>query len=172
MDLNFTPEEERFRHDVRAFLTENLPQETARKVDEGHSLTKSDYESWHAVLQARGWLAATWPKEQGGPGWSVVERHIFAEECALASAPRLVPFGLAMMGPVLIRFGSAAQKTDLLPRILDGRDWWCQGFSEPGAGSDLASLKTKAERDGDHYVIIPPSLQKPKFLVSDDPEVV
>ncbi len=153
MDLNFTPEEEGFRNEVRAFLSKQLPKDLARKVDYGEALSRQDYLGWNAILNERGWLAATWPKEFGGPGWTVVERHIFAEECALASAPRLVPFGLAMMGPVLIKFGSVEQKAELLPRILDGRDWWCQGFSEPGAGSDLASIKTRAVRDGDQYVI-------------------
>ena len=110
-------------------------------------------ERWHAILNERGWLAVTWPVEHGGTGWSAVERHIFEEECALANAPRIVPFGLNMLGPVLIKFGSEAQQKEILPRILDGTDWWCQGYSEPGAGSDLASLKTRAVRDGDEYVI-------------------
>ncbi|WP_417494564.1 acyl-CoA dehydrogenase family protein [Maricaulis sp.] len=153
MDLNFTPEEEAFRAEVRSFLKDNLSEELATKVRNGEELGKADIEGWHATLQSRGWLAVTWPKEYGGPGWNAVQRHIFDEECCLANAPRIVPFGLGMLGPVLIKFGTEKQKADILPRILDGTDWWCQGYSEPGAGSDLASLKTRAIRDGDDYVI-------------------
>ncbi|MCG7575096.1 acyl-CoA dehydrogenase family protein [Phaeobacter sp. CNT1-3] len=153
MDLRFTPEEEAFRADVKAFLAANLSAEVVRKGRNSEGLTKQDMEDWHAALNARGWLAVTWPKEHGGPGWTAVERHIFEEECALAYAPRIVPFGLNMLGPVLLKFGNDAQRSEILPRILDGSDWWCQGYSEPGAGSDLASLKTRAVRDGDEYVI-------------------
>jgi alkylation response protein AidB-like acyl-CoA dehydrogenase len=153
MDLRFTPEEEAFRADVKAFLADNLSAEVVRKGRNSEGLTKQDMEDWHAALNARGWLAVTWPKEHGGPGWTAVERHIFEEECALAYAPRIVPFGLNMLGPVLLKFGNDAQRSEILPRILDGSDWWCQGYSEPGAGSDLASLKTRAVRDGDEYVI-------------------
>ncbi|CUH84998.1 acyl-CoA dehydrogenase family protein [Thalassovita mediterranea] len=153
MELRFTPEEEAFRADVKAFLADNLSAEVARKGRNSEGLTKQDMEDWHAALNARGWLAVTWPKEHGGPGWTAVERHIFEEECALAYAPRIVPFGLNMLGPVLLKFGNDAQRSEILPRILDGSDWWCQGYSEPGAGSDLASLKTRAVRDGDEYVI-------------------
>lgn len=153
MDLEFTPEERAFRDEVRAFLKDNLPEELAGKVAAGKELSKEDLLRWQAILHERGWLAATWPEEYGGPGWSAVERHIFAEECALHNAPRLVPFGLNMLGPVLLKFGTEEQRREILPRILDGSDWWCQGYSEPGAGSDLASLKTRAVRDGDHYVV-------------------
>ncbi|WP_170789967.1 acyl-CoA dehydrogenase family protein [Ruegeria lacuscaerulensis] len=153
MDLSFTPEEEAFRAEVRAFLSENLSPELVRKGRNSESLTKEEMEGWHARLNARGWLAVTWPTEYGGPGWGAVERHIFDEECALANAPRIVPFGLNMLGPVLIKFGTNKQRAEILPRILDGSDWWCQGYSEPGAGSDLASLKTRAVRDGGDYVI-------------------
>ncbi len=153
MDLTFTPEEQAFRNEVRTFLSESLPEDLARKGKNGAELTKSDMENWHAILNERGWLAVTWPVEYGGTGWTAVERHIFEEECAMANAPRIVPFGLNMLGPVLIKFGSEEQKQEILPRILDGTDWWCQGYSEPGAGSDLASLKTRAVRDGDEYVI-------------------
>jgi alkylation response protein AidB-like acyl-CoA dehydrogenase len=153
MDLNYTPEEEAFRQEVRDFLKENLSEELATKVRNGRELNRDDMVGWHATLQSRGWLAMTWPEEYGGPGWDAVQRHIFEEELALANAPRTVPFGLAMLGPVLIKFGTEEQKSTILPRILDGSDWWCQGYSEPGAGSDLASLKTRAVRDGDHYVI-------------------
>ena len=153
MDLTFTAEETAFRDEVRGFLATSLPEDLASKGAAGAELTKADMERWHAILNERGWLAVTWPVEHGGTGWSAVERHIFEEECALANAPRIVPFGLNMLGPVLIKFGSEAQQKEILPRILDGTDWWCQGYSEPGAGSDLASLKTRAVRDGDEYVI-------------------
>ncbi|MGK0260783.1 MAG: alkylation response protein AidB-like acyl-CoA dehydrogenase [Candidatus Azotimanducaceae bacterium] len=153
MDLSLTAEEQAFRDEVRTFLTESLPEDLARKGENIEELTKTDVERWHAILNARGWLAVTWPVENGGTGWTAVERNIFEEECALANAPRIVPFGLNMLGPVVIKFGSDEQKSEILPRILDGTDWWCQGYSEPGAGSDLASLKTRAVRDGDEYVI-------------------
>jgi alkylation response protein AidB-like acyl-CoA dehydrogenase len=153
MDLNFTPEEERFRAQVRDFLDRELPKEVAAKVRDGLHLTREDMVRWHAILNARGWFASHWPLEHGGTGWSAVQRYIFDTECALAHAPRIVPFGVGMLGPVLIKFGTPEQKRRWLPRILDGSDWWCQGYSEPGAGSDLAGLKTAAARDGDHYVV-------------------
>jgi hypothetical protein len=153
MDLSFTPQEEAFRDEVRAFFREKLPERLSSQVRQGKRLGKADMEEWHAILNERGWLANHWPQRYGGPGWSVVERFIFDNESALANAPRVVPFGVNMLGPVLIRYGSEEQKARLLPRILDGSDWWCQGYSEPGAGSDLAGLKTTAVRDGDHYVV-------------------
>lgn len=153
MDLEFTAEEKMFREEVRAFLSENLPERIARKVRYGKHLTKSDMEEWHAILQSRGWLATHWPTEWGGPGWNVIQRYIFDTEAALAYAPKVVAFGVNMLGPVLIKYGSHEQKSHWLPRILDGSDWWCQGYSEPGAGSDLASLRCSATRDGDHYVV-------------------
>ncbi|MCI5096983.1 MAG: acyl-CoA dehydrogenase family protein [Rhodobacteraceae bacterium] len=153
MDLEFSADELAFRVSVRAFLTENLPEDIAGKVRASKELTREDYLRWQAILNAQGWLAATWEQEYGGPGWNAVQRHIFAEECALSGAPRMPPFGLAMLGPVLIKYGTEEQKQTLLPRILEGTDWWCQGFSEPGAGSDLASLKARAERDGDDYIV-------------------
>ncbi|MCS6811179.1 MAG: acyl-CoA dehydrogenase family protein [Tepidimonas sp.] len=153
MDLRFTPEEEAFRDEVRAFLRAELPPALAAKVHQGLRLTRDDMAQWHAILHARGWLASHWPREWGGPGWGPVQRFIFEHECALAGAPRIVPFGVNMLGPVLIKYGTEAQKRHWLPRILDGRDWWCQGYSEPGAGSDLAALTTHAHRQGDHYVV-------------------
>ncbi|MFT4064050.1 acyl-CoA dehydrogenase family protein [Paraburkholderia sp.] len=157
MDLNFTPEEEAFRASVLAFLRDRLPRRLADKVHGGRRLTRDDMAEWHAILNAQGWLANHWPKEYGGPGWNAVQKFIFENECALAGAPRVVPFGVNMLGPVLIRYGSDAQKRHWLPRILDGSDWWCQGYSEPGAGSDLASVKTTAVRgndaQGEHYVV-------------------
>ena len=153
MDLNFTPEEEAFRAEVQAFLKDKLPARIANKVKAGQRLTKADQDEWHAILNERGWLANHWPEEYGGPGWGAVEKFIFDTECALAGGPRIVPFGVNMLGPVLIKFGNEAQKKYWLPRILSGEDWWCQGYSEPGAGSDLASVKTTAVRQGDQYIV-------------------
>jgi alkylation response protein AidB-like acyl-CoA dehydrogenase len=157
MDLNFTPEEEAFRAEVRAFLLEKLPARLSDKVADGKHLSKADMQEWHTILNARGWLANHWPQEYGGPGWSAIEKFIFENECALANAPRIVPFGVNMLGPVLIKYGDEAQKRHWLPRILDGSDWWCQGYSEPGAGSDLAAVKTTAVRgvdaQGEHYIV-------------------
>jgi len=153
MDLNFTPEEEAFRAEARAFIEQALPDWLAEKVRTGKRLSKQDYLTWHDALNARGWLAWHWPVEYGGTGWTPVEKHIFEEECIAACAPRVIPFGLNMLGPVLIKFGTDTQKQHYLPRILSGEDWWCQGYSEPGAGSDLASLKTCAQRRGDRYIV-------------------
>ncbi|EAQ03837.1 acyl-CoA dehydrogenase family protein [Pseudooceanicola batsensis HTCC2597] len=153
MDLNFTPEEEAFRQEVRDFFAENLPDDIRDAVRNGGELTKEHMERYHAILNKKGWLATTWAEEFGGPGWGPVERHIFDEESSAAYAPRIVPFGLSMLGPVLQKFGSKEQQDYYLPRILNGDDWWCQGYSEPGAGSDLASLKTRAVREGDEWVI-------------------
>ncbi|MGR4038035.1 acyl-CoA dehydrogenase family protein [Pseudomonas sp. 910_21] len=153
MDLSFTPQEEAFRDQVRSFLAERLPTDLSDKVAAGERLSKADMEQWHALLNARGWLANHWPEAFGGPGWSPVEKFIFELECGLANAPRIVPFGVNMLGPVLIKYGTPQQQDYWLPRILDGRHWWCQGYSEPGAGSDLAAVKTTAVRDGDQYVV-------------------
>ena len=153
MNLNYTDEQFAFRDEVRAFVNDKLPAELADKVRLRKSLAKADYELWHDILNTRGWLGGSWPKEYGGAAWDAVQRHIFDEEMARAHAPRIVPFGVAMLGPLLQAFGSTAQKNYYLPRILNGEHWWCQGYSEPGAGSDLASLKMRAERDGDHYVV-------------------
>ncbi|SPJ22605.1 acyl-CoA dehydrogenase family protein [Palleronia abyssalis] len=153
MDLSYSEKHEAFRKDLRTFLDEKLPKRLSDKVRLGQRLTKEDMEEWHAILQTRNWLAGHWPEEYGGSGWDAVERHIFEEETTRANAPRILPFGIMMLGPVLMKFGSEDQKAHWLPRILNGTDWWCQGYSEPGAGSDLAALKTTAERDGDHYVV-------------------
>ncbi|MDR0204149.1 MAG: acyl-CoA dehydrogenase family protein [Delftia acidovorans] len=153
MDLQFTPEELAFRDEVRGFLKDKLPEDLSHKVKNGLQLSKQDMERWHAILNERGWLANHWPEQHGGPGWSAVQKFIFEHECALAGTPRIVPFGLSMLGPVLIKYGNEAQKAHWLPRILNGADWWCQGYSEPGSGSDLASVKTSAVRDGDHYIV-------------------
>ncbi len=153
MDLQFTTEELAFRDEVRGFLKDKLPEDLSHKVKNGLQLSKQDMERWHAILNERGWLANHWPEQHGGPGWSAVQKFIFEHECALAGTPRIVPFGLSMLGPVLIKYGNEAQKAHWLPRILNGADWWCQGYSEPGSGSDLASVKTSAVRDGDRYIV-------------------
>ena len=153
MDLKFTAEEETFRSEVLAFLEAHLPQRLSDKVRNAKHLTREDMAQWHAILNEKGWLANHWPQEYGGPGWTAVQKFIFENECAIAGAPRIVPFGVNMLGPVLIKYGSEEQKRYWLPRILNGSDWWCQGYSEPGAGSDLASVRTTAVRQGDHYVV-------------------
>jgi alkylation response protein AidB-like acyl-CoA dehydrogenase len=153
MDLNFTADEIAFREEVRKFLREELPETISRKVKNGLSPTAEEFTRWQGILHRKGWGAPSWPKQFGGPGWGPVEQHIYDEEAALAGAPRAVPFGLKMVAPVIMAFGSPAQQQRFLPRILSGEDWWCQGYSEPGSGSDLASLKTRAERHGDHYIV-------------------
>jgi alkylation response protein AidB-like acyl-CoA dehydrogenase len=153
MDLSFSPEENAFREEIRAFIAAELSAEVRAKMEDGTELTKDEYVAWQHKLNSRGWLAPNWPVAYGGTGWSTVQKHIFDEEMALGGAPRQMPFGVSMVAPVIIEFGSDAQKKHYLPRILNSDDWWCQGYSEPEAGSDLASLKTRADRDGDHYVI-------------------
>ena len=153
MQLAFTAEEKAFRDEVRAFLRDHLPRDIAARVDAGGHLTKEDCGRWHRILHQQGWVAPNWPKEHGGTGWTPTQRWIFEEECAAHDAPRTSPFGLAMVGPVIYTFGNEAQKQLYLPRILAAEDWWCQGYSEPGSGSDLASLKTSAVRDGDRYIV-------------------
>ncbi len=154
MDLAFTQEEQAFRDEVRGFLRDKLPDDIRRRVHLGDgSQIKADIPRWQKILNDCGWGAPAWPTEFGGTGWSKAEQFIFETECALADAPPQLAFGVKMVAPVIMRFGSAEQQQRFLPRILAGEDWWCQGYSEPGAGSDLASLKTKAELDGDHYVV-------------------
>jgi len=153
MDLSYTDEELAFRDEVRAFVRGNLPPQISRKVIEHKRLTKEDYVTWQKALHVQGWIAPGWPMEYGGTGWNPVQRHIFEEECAAAGAPRVIAFGVDMVGPVIIAFGHPWQKERYLPRIRSSEDWWCQGYSEPGSGSDLASLKTRAERKGDHYIV-------------------
>ena len=153
MDLQFTAEEQAFRAEVRAFLQDRLPKDISGKVRAGQRLEREDHLRWHALLNERGWYAAHWPRQYGGPGWSPVQKFIFDAECAQAGGPRILAFGVNMLGPVLIKYGNEQQKKHWLPRILTDTDWWCQGYSEPGAGSDLASLKTTAAREGDHYII-------------------
>jgi alkylation response protein AidB-like acyl-CoA dehydrogenase len=153
MDLNYTEADLAFRDEVRAFLENKLPVDLQQKVRKHLRLSREDYVRWHKILHEQGWVAPGWPVEHGGPGWTQVQRHIFDEECARAGTPQVLPFGVNMVAPVIMAFGSQAQKDYYLPRILSCEDWWCQGYSEPGAGSDLASLKTTAVRDGDHYIV-------------------
>lgn len=153
MDLAFTPEEQKFREEVRAWVRENLPQDIAHKVHNALHLTRDDMQRWARILGKKGWLGYGWPKEFGGPGWTAVQKHLFEEEAALAGAPRIVPFGPVMVAPVIMAFGSPEQQKRFLPGIASGEVWWSQGYSEPGSGSDLASLKTRAERKGDKYIV-------------------
>ena len=153
MDLEFTADERAFREEVRAFLKERLPREIRDKVLAGREVGRADYLEWQRRLYQRGWGGVSWPIQFGGTGWNAVQQFIFEEESALAGAPRLIPFGLKMVAPVLMAFGSPEQQQRFLPQIRSAEAWWCQGYSEPGAGSDLASLRTRAIRDGDHYVV-------------------
>jgi alkylation response protein AidB-like acyl-CoA dehydrogenase len=153
MDLNYSPAELAFRDEVRGWLRDNLPAELREKVVHYDRLSKEDLLRWHRILARQGWIAPSWPREWGGTDWNVVQRYVFEEECGYAGAPPLIPFGLSMCAPVLLKFGTEAQKRRFLPRIYNGDDFWCQGYSEPGSGSDLASLKTRAVRRGGHYVV-------------------
>ena len=153
MDLEYSAAEQLFREDIRAFIGQNLSKDVAAKVLGHKRLSREDIIGWHRVLHTRGWSGPTWPKEFGGPGWTAVQQHIFDEECTAAGAPPVIAFGVRMVAPVIMKFGSAAQQQFYLPRILSGEHWWCQGYTEPGAGSDLASLKTTAVRRGDTYVV-------------------
>src|SRR2546430_11772536 len=153
MDLNYSAEELAFRDQMRAWLEANLPDDLRRKVADHESLSKDDLMRWHRILAREGWVAPAWPEEWGGTGWNVAQRYIFEEECGYVGTPPLIPFGLTMCAAVLLRFGTEAQKKRFLPRIYKGDDFWCQGYSEPGSGSDLASLQTKAARHEDHYVV-------------------
>ncbi len=153
MDLAFTPEELGFREEIRAWVHAHLPQDIAHKVHNALQLTREDMQRWGQILGKKGWLGHAWSKEFGGPGWNAIQKHLFEEECALAGAPRVVPFGPVMVAPVIMAFGNAAQQQRFLPGIASGEVWWSQGYSEPGSGSDLASLKTRAERVGENYIV-------------------
>jgi alkylation response protein AidB-like acyl-CoA dehydrogenase len=153
MDLAFTPEELAFRDEIRAWVRDHLPQDIAAKVHQAQRLSRDDMQRWARILGEKGWLGYGWPKQFGGPGWSAVQKHLFEEECAMAGAPRIVPFGPVMVAPVIMAYGSKAQQERFLPGIASGEVWWSQGYSEPGAGSDLASVRTKAERQGDKYIV-------------------
>lgn len=153
MDLNYAPDDLAFRDTVRSWIEANLPKDLQHKVLNHKRLQRDDYARWHKTVYKQGWVAPAWPVEYGGTGWTKVQQHIWEEECARAGAPPIIAFGVNMVGPVIIAFGNDAQKKHYLPRILACDDWWCQGYSEPGSGSDLASLKTRAENKGDHYIV-------------------
>ena len=157
MDLAFTAEEEQFRQDVRSWVHSNLPKSISDKVHAALHLTRDDLQSWAKILGKKGWLSWGWPQEFGGPGWNAIQKHLFEEECALAGAPRVIPFGPVMVAPVIMAFGNTEQQKRHLPGIASGEVWWSQGYSEPGSGSDLASLECKAERvagvGGDKYIV-------------------
>ena len=153
MDLNFTPEELAFRQEIRDWVARNLPEDISHKVRHSLRLSREDLQRWARILGQQGWLGWGWPREFGGPGWNAVQKHLFEEECALAAAPRVVPFGPVMVAPVIMAFGSPEQQRRFLPGIASGEVWWSQGYSEPGSGSDLASLKCRAERQGDKYIV-------------------
>jgi alkylation response protein AidB-like acyl-CoA dehydrogenase len=153
MDLAFTPEEQAFREEIRAWVHANLPADISHKVHNALRLSRDDMQRWAKILGKKGWLGHAWPKEFGGPGWNAVQKHLFEEECALAGAPRVLPFGPVMVAPVIMAFGNAEQQKRFLPGIASGEVWWSQGYSEPGAGSDLASVKCRAERQGNQYIV-------------------
>ena len=155
MNLNPNELEQAFRTEVRAFIQAQLPEDIRQRVLAGLELTKDDYLRWQRLLFQRGWGAPGWPKAFGGTGWSAIEKHIFDEETTTAGAPGQIAFGLSMVAPVIMAYGSPAQQQRFLPRILSGEDWWCQGYSEPGSGSDLASLRMRAVLSdrGDHYLL-------------------
>ena len=153
MELILSPEEEKFRDEVREFVSKEVSEEIRRKTMTGFRLNKEDHESWQRKLHSKGWMAPGWPAEYGGTGWTPMQKHIFEEECAAAGAPPVIAFGVTMVAPVIMAFGNQEQKDYYLPRILRSDDWWCQGYSEPSSGSDLASLRTKAVLKGDHYIV-------------------
>ncbi len=153
MQLQELPEDQAFRAEVREFVAIHLPADIRGRVLNFQRVGREDYVRWQKILHARGWGAPGWPKEHGGAGWNATQRTIFDEECFHGGAPRQMPFGLSMVGPVIIAFGSEQQKARFLPNIVSMDEWWCQGYSEPGAGSDLASLTTRAQRRGDHYIV-------------------
>ncbi|MDO8375574.1 MAG: acyl-CoA dehydrogenase family protein, partial [Aquabacterium sp.] len=153
MDLNFTPDELAFRAEIRQWVAENLPKDLSHKVFNSLRLSRDDMQRWAKILGAKGWLGYGWPTQFGGPGWSAVQKHLFEEECALAGAPRIMPFGPVMVAPVIMAFGTPEQQQRFLPGIASGEVWWSQGYSEPGSGSDLASLKCRAERQGNTYLV-------------------
>lgn len=153
MDLTIPPEAEALRQEMREFLRDSLPSELAQATLFGRKLSKDDHQRWQRILEAKGWLTPSWPAQYGGTGWGPLERFLWDEESALAGAPRSNIPSLDLLGPVIVEFGTETQKAEFLPRILSGEDWWCQGFSEPQAGSDLAALQMRAVRDGDDYIV-------------------
>ncbi len=153
MDLRFTEDELAFRDEVRTFFREALPPSIRENIVAGHHTSKEELVTWTRILHDKGWAVPHWPVEHGGTGWSPIKQYIYLEEMSQTPAPAPLAFGVNMVGPVIYTFGNEAQKSRFLPRIASLEDWWCQGFSEPGSGSDLASLKTRAVRDGDEYVV-------------------
>jgi alkylation response protein AidB-like acyl-CoA dehydrogenase len=153
MDLNFSPEDLAFRDEVRAFIQENYPARLKGRAINEDAFEKEDYLAWHRVLAKKGWVAPSWPTELGGTGWTPTQKYIFSEELAREDTIQILPFGINMVAPVIYTFGTPEQKERFLPPTYNGDIWWCQGYSEPGSGSDLASLRTRAVRDGDHYVV-------------------
>lgn len=153
MDMSYTPDQLAFRDEVRRFIAEAMPDDIRHKAENGGHYEHADQMRWHRILHEKGWAAPHWPKEVGGTGWDVGQRHIFSEEMTGANAPSLSPFGLTMVGPLIIQFGTDEQKKRFLPKILSGEEVWCQGYSEPNSGSDLASLQLRAEKDGDDYIL-------------------
>ncbi|MEB2343769.1 MAG: acyl-CoA dehydrogenase family protein [Deltaproteobacteria bacterium] len=153
MDLAYSPEQLAFRQEVRQWIQDAMPAPIRAKAEGGGHFEHEEQMEWHRILFRKGWVAPHWPKEVGGTGWDIGRRHIFGEELVRANAPQLSPFGLTMVGPLLIQFGTPEQKQRFLPRILSGEEVWCQGYSEPNAGSDLASLQLRAEKDGTDYVL-------------------
>ncbi len=153
MDINFSDADNQFRQEVKDYLENKYPKHVKEKQNNGEQLTKQDMIDYHKSLYEQGWAGYNWPVEYGGTGWSPTQIYIFQEELGYANTPTILPFGLNMVGPVIYTFGNEEQKKRFLPDILEFNTWWCQGYSEPGSGSDLASLKTKAVRDGDHYIV-------------------
>ena len=153
MNVDFSKEELEFQQEVRTFLKDKYPDDLRKKTDSGIAPSREDFIRWQKIMYQQGWAAVNWPVELGGTGWTHIQKYIFANEMAQANAPDMVPFGVKMVAPVIYTFGTAEQCERFLPDILESNVWWCQGYSEPGSGSDLASLKTKAERDGDHYIV-------------------
>ena len=153
MNLDYSADELEFREDVRAFFRDRYPEDLRRKRDNGIELSRDDVIRWQKILYEQGWAATNWPVEYGGTGWTPVQNYIFANEIAEANAPDMVPFGVKMVAPVIYTFGNSEQRQRFLPDILASNVWWCQGYSEPGSGSDLASLKTRADRQGSEYIV-------------------
>ena len=153
MNIDLTAEELAFRDEVRQFLATSFPDDIRRKRAGGIALTREDMIRWQKILNDKGWFAVNWPVEYGGTGWTAVQKYLFGIEMAAIDAPPIVAFGVKMVGPIIYTYGNEEQKQRFLPDILSSDAWWCQGYSEPGSGSDLASLKTRADLDGDHYVV-------------------
>jgi alkylation response protein AidB-like acyl-CoA dehydrogenase len=153
LQIRESSEAQQWRNEVRRFVESHLPTDLSRKIELGLKLEKADYVRWQQILYQHGWFAGAWPRQYGGQGWDLHRQLIFTQQAAICNAPMIMPYGVNMVGPVIYSYGNEAQKRAHLPAILSSEVWWCQGYSEPGAGSDLASLKTFAERDGDHYII-------------------